>query len=155
MATTTKPSSTKPPETITRSPPPPSGPKGPARKRVLPSLGPAPTETIAQSPAPAAPPPSKWRELSSDLEERAKQRLTVSGEAAGIIEMLDGVARGLPPGTPLRDWERKAIQPPLEETLFKYGVNMDPLFSLALALGSIAFIRWQEYRQIQAKAQKE
>lgn len=131
-------------------PPPASLPKAPSRARAVRS--PAPVEP---PPAPGAPAPSKWRELSTDPEERAKQRKLVSAEAESLIEMASGVASAFPPKRPLDEMERAMITVPLEETLFKYGLNLDPAVSLGIAVLTIAFLRWQEHKRSEAQRKKD
>jgi hypothetical protein len=41
------------------------------------------------------------------------------------------------------DWERAMVKTPIEECLYRYGGNMDPAWSLTIAVATIAFLRWQ------------
>jgi hypothetical protein len=74
----------------------------------------------------------------------------VRGEASTLIAMIGGMVAAIPPGRPFSELEQAMIQPPLEATLYKYGTNLDPAVQLCLALGTVAFLRWQEYRQAKA-----
>lgn len=101
-----------------------------------------------------APASSKYRDLPLEEGARAKARASVSSEAATLLAILSGVAEAFPPHRPLGDTERGMIEIPLQETLYKYGGNLDPAVSLAIALGTVAFIRWQEVRVQEAAAKK-
>jgi hypothetical protein len=68
----------------------------------------------------------------------------VAAEAATLIAMADGIASALPPKRGLADWERTIIEPPLQDTLYKYGANLDPAVMLVIACATIAYMRWQE-----------
>lgn len=118
-------------------PPPPSVPKPPPRQR------PIVRREATPAPGPEAP-PSRWRELSADPDERKRQRASVSGECDALLAMADGLAQAFPPKAPLRDYERAMLETPLQETIYKYGGNVDPAVSLAIAAGAIVFMRWQE-----------
>lgn len=142
--------SAAPARTFRQVAPPPSIARPPPRRAPAAPRGPEP----AQATAPTAPAPSRWRQLSADPEERAAQRKSVSGEAAALIEMLDGVVQGVPPGTPLADWEKGAITPPLEEVIYKYGANVDPAITLGITLGGIFLMRWQAAKKIAAENEK-
>lgn len=72
----------------------------------------------------------------------------MAGESQTIIAMLSGLAQALPPNRPFNKGEIEMIEVPLQETLYKYGSNVDPAVSLTIALGMVAFLRWQEYRAI-------
>lgn len=72
------------------------------------------------------------------------------GEAEGLIEILSGLAASLPPKRPLDDAERAMLRVPMEETLYKYGMNVDPALSLAIAVSMIAFTRWREVRALES-----
>lgn len=125
-------------------PPPPDLPRPPERKKA--------SKAAAVEQPPAAP-PSKWRDLPQDPIERARCRASVSGEAQGLLAIINGLMQKAPPHLPMQDWERETLTVPLEEVVYKYGANIDPLVSLAIAAGSIALVRWQMH--LQAKKAEE
>jgi hypothetical protein len=129
-----------PSEPAPRKPPPPPPPPDLPRAPKRPKIAIAPE---AAAPEPAA---SKWRDLPIDPIEREKARKTVSAEAGTILAILSGIAEAAPPNRPLASYERDMIEVPLQETLYKYGANLDPLVTLAISLATVAFIRWQEVK---------
>jgi hypothetical protein len=74
-----------------------------------------------------------------------------------LLAIVNGLMQKAPPHLPMQDWERETLTVPLEEVVYKYGANIDPLVSLAIAAGSIALVRWQMYSQMkkEAEAKKE
>ena len=75
------------------------------------------------------------------------------GEADTLIAIASGIAAAFPPKRPLDEIEIAMVKTPLEETIYKYGGNVDPAVSLAIAAGTIVFMRWQEAKRSQAKGE--
>jgi hypothetical protein len=102
---------------------------------------------VDPAPQEEAAPPSKWRELSQIPEERSEQRKSVAGEADALLAMLDGAVQQIPPGKPLQPGERAMLETPLQETIYKYGANVDPAVTLGIAVLAIGYMRWQDYKK--------
>jgi len=120
---------------VTASPPPPRVPKSPRRT----------VERAAQAAQAAIPePPSKTRELSADPAAREAALAEGRPLATMLIAILNVAATRLPPQRPLSAEERAAIQDPMEQVIWKYSVAMSCEWSLTLAIGSVAFMRYIE-----------
>ncbi len=92
---------------------------------------------------PPEPPPSK-RELPSDPAAREAALSEGRPTAVLILSILNVVAKRLPPQRPLSSEETLTIQGPLEIVIFKYSANVPPEWALAIAIGSIGFMRYVE-----------
>ncbi|BDG07611.1 hypothetical protein [Anaeromyxobacter paludicola] len=75
-------------------------------------------------------------------------------EADFVFGLLDVAAARLPPHQPLSAEEKTSIRTPLEETIYKYGGNMDPAVALAIGLTMIGVNRYVCWKMLEAEKNK-
>lgn len=100
----------------------------------------------ATTPKSQEPPPKKARPLPEDPEARAAVRASVRPAADTVLGFLSLLGAKLPPHRALDENEQTMLRPSLEDCLYRYGGEVDPLVGFALALSSVAAMRWVEWQ---------